>query len=401
MDSKRIIPNIVRSKIAFKPNPWIASPTRAPRGLLGASEDVFNAVMTWQSWVERADSRHNLLTDLPRNFYNEKLHKLAQGSEKDVLEITSEYGLLVWPSPRMDFIRKSYRKSTEAVCGHKRGRHFIESILKEFELAQESGMYRTVTDADDSAKYDTVFSCSSGMMSQVISSCLFDADSLNETWQPMGDVASISEIRETANRLLRSFEILKQCDGSRAISDIMIPPSIYGEDTKFSVDTFDFSRQVEYAVKNFKICLANVSPTFVIEYLDADNPSEKITEEMAPVLIPQNLGTLTEAVAVQMFNDICDPAPWRECAQCNRELKYKAASRKDSGTSRSSAKFCNDECLNKHTVAAYRKRKRDAEKLYEQGFSAAQIYERVKTEKTSIETVEKWIVEFSKKKDPS
>lgn len=340
--------------------------------------------------------------ELPQNFFNNELVILATGTNEEVLEISHEYGVLTSPIDA-DIQADKYR------------------ILQNHQL-QESPDYPHV-DMHSIVEIPNISSESyCGLRDCGYLFALQDA--WEETFELRThyakntdnhiDSVSLREIRETAKMLLRVVTFAQLHTDNATIDSI---GSKLKDDYEYangdSKDVYGYAYRVNRLF--LSLCLRNCTLSFNAAVFDSSTAdANRIDQEVITSnasTSSKRYGTLTEAVALQIFNTIIDPRSWKTCANCHDVFKVrnkvviKRKTTKQIGTpskppndSSPNPVFCSSGCKVAAHQRKHRKKVKRAKELYANGISIEQIANKLGSKP---ETIKKWIEEGTKKKGAS
>ena len=311
--------------------------------------------------VEFLEEKGKVRTSLPPEFFNYELFELAHGSDERVMNIIQEYGLLTSPKPLVKTVRDrltalkrheflempklSY--SIEGDCDEVLGegarlQQQLEGAIQAFrnDLFTDEGNMSNFTRRDDHGEMSSIDYFEAAPPTAIV-----------------GNVATLLEIRSTAKMLLEITDLFKLIGQGKTSAEILdkfekeSPPG-------FALGpSFSLSRLIGESLTYLDMCLGENRNLLKIRAI-RDEIDYSVNEWLScEGYDTVREGSLTEAVAVQIFNASISGAPWSICRKCSRTFQV-PRSRARFGQRTSKTIYCSNQCRNAASQAAYRARKK-------------------------------------------
>jgi len=291
-------------------------------------------------------------SDLPMEFFNHQLKELAEGTDERVRELSEEYGILY--SPKRDD-RECTKKFQDYLLGlWSEDIHNIEESEEIYRGHLEYPVSRTDAIRCEAIDYGAKKELQEGY-----------------------DIISLQEIRDVAKKLLNIVKIIQAIDRGEKASDVAkeLLPTFAGLGYGYGYNA------LKNAIDYLNTCMSEVRPELDLGLWDGrdkrfqkpEHVIEIVAEydeepktigriDFSDLFIEKRMGTLTEAVAVQIYNAaIALHIPWRTCQHCGTEFKVKQPSKSSRGKGRirvGDTRYCCPACQNAALQARYRERKR-------------------------------------------
>jgi hypothetical protein len=274
--------------------------------------------------------------DLPAEFFNHELEQLHKGKDDKILDISEQYGILF--SPLSYEAHKLFRDlviftyDPDYQHAHAVARNIYEAAVQA--LFAKAG-------TEEHGNYDELeFNVFNGFRKSYLL-----AKSLLDSRYPLrGLVVSFEEIRATASMLLLVRDLIAGIAMQHSLMQL------------WNNCFFEPKRIFEF----LHTCMLQVSPTVRFSLVDNTGtyPKKYVGQDF---MEPSRIGTLTEAVAVQLYNAAISDCSWRYCEHCGIIYQLKRGEGTKGRIRTADAKYCSSYCQ-KNAKAKRHREKRKAER---------------------------------------
>jgi len=277
-------------------------------------------------------------SELPNEFFNHQLKELAEGSDERILELSQEYGILYSLKYNDKKLRATFQEYMSEWSSS--DPENPSDNLPELERAYQQYMEDFPHNHTDNIRMAVM------------------ASTDDETKMIVGqhDIVSINEIRHTAKMLrgitIMVLHILKHENVNDLASELPF---------NFWPTTGDPVTAISNAIYYLNEGLSEMSPILEVGFNRSriDQPRTKFSTPLFEVA-KKRTGTLTEAVAAQIYNMALSGLPVRTCDHCGMEFLIQQHNKPTKGRVRTGdVSYCSPRCKNAATQAARRKRVRE------------------------------------------
>jgi hypothetical protein len=333
-------------QIVWRSAKWEVCPVEKV-GIICDNGEAINGVMlegnfldAWNEYEEpyhyEAATSFSEYQDLPIEFFNHELMQLFDGTEEEIIAICQKYGALISP-----LSRDAHMKFAEYVMTGLRG--FLEPDME----IQQAYLTRRLESFNKVARF---------ALSQIDSEEYSRSPTFSDT-VVYGYRKTYELIRGLIDKgfdfrgIIVSFEEIRAV----AVSLIEIKKFISSVSLGLPISTFFFMNEPKqpFGVVYFlHRCMRDAAPELMYELHDKSGSG--ITDREWLEYKPR-IGSLTEAVAVQLYNAAISETGWKHCEHCGQTFQIKRGEGTKGRIRSADARFCCTNCQR----AALQKRHRD------------------------------------------